>query len=215
MNATTSFSPLSPTETLRPSLAATLCGILAMVLLILTAGPRGWVLPFCAVALLATHFTSWRWPQNALAPVVLRLILFAALFLTANFRRINIDWIFQDYTLQFFGQLAAVELVLQHWRTGRGVRYPAISLLLSCTIFLAACNVRYGIVPRIVPFVTPIFWGCLLWALRDWKPSSQCRGKYLPTIFAVALWHSDGVVFLILTLVWWRALAPFGPDLSR
>ncbi len=186
MNATPLFSSSlasSDKDALRPSVAATLCALLAMSLLLLTSGVRGWALPFCAFALLATHFTSWRWPLTSTTPAILRLVLFVALFLTTNSGRINIDWIFRDSTLRFLGQLAAVELVLQHWRAVRGARYPAVSLLLSCAVFLAACNVQYGFVPTIIAFVTPLFWCCLLWALRDWKPvdnfNPQNRAKVL------------------------------------
>ena len=193
MNATTSFSPSSQTE-LRPSLAATLCGILAMTLLILTSGTSAWVLPFCALALLFTHLSDWRWPPNSLVPVVLRALLFVAIFLTGQFSP-------HQHRLDFSRYHSAI------LRTTRRRRTRPATL---------AQGARRALSGDFTAFIVRDFSRCVQCALRYraenyslYYPYSGvvCCGrcaignrfqrhcKYLQAVFAVALSHSHRIVF--------------------
>jgi transglutaminase-like putative cysteine protease len=166
--------------TLRPSLAATTLAVISMVVMLLTSALRGLMAPAILIslaALLATHFTSARLHASSPLPLLIRLLVFPAIFFLSGSSSFGIDWLFDQRTLFMLGQLASVELVLQHWKHVPSVekgRFPAVSVLLSSLAFLAGANV-YSFLGSYIVAATPIFVGTLGWALVDWKPGALAR----------------------------------------
>jgi len=155
---------------LRPSIVATSLGLLAMITLLATTNLRAWTLLPCMAALLGTHLTSARLDRSSFLPLLVRLLLFPTVFFLSGSTSFGIDWIFEQRTLQMLGQIAAMELCLQHWKhtpSAQGGRFPISSLLLSSLIYLAAANISFP--GTYIQLITPLYMVLLCWALLDWK----------------------------------------------
>ena len=178
-----SFSIADSMTPLRPSIFATSLGMLSMVTLLTTTGGRAWTLVGCVLALLGTHLSMARLDRSSFLPLVVRLLLFPTIFLLSGATSLGIDWIFEPRTLQMLGQIAAIELVLQHWKhipSPESGRFPIVSLLLSSLVYLAAANIYF--LGSYIQLITPLFMGLLCCSLLDWRPSRMNRRAWALTL---------------------------------
>jgi transglutaminase-like putative cysteine protease len=155
----------------RLSLAATTLALVSIVLLMASAGARAFWLVACAPALLATHARPERLAPDSFLPLLTRLVAFPLIFVFGGSPSLNLDWFFDPRTMYAVGQVATVELVLQHWKhrpTPQSGRYPIASVLLSSLVFLAGANVS-AFRGEYVTSLAPLFILLLGWALLDWR----------------------------------------------
>ncbi len=156
-----------------------------MITLLATTRLAAWTLLICLPALLGTHFTTARLDRSSYVPLVVRVLMFPTVFFLASPTAFGIDWIFDTRTIQMLGQIAAIELCLQHWKfvpSPASGRFPASSLLLSSLVYLAGANIYAFGGPHIL-YITPLFVLLMLWALLDWKPG-PLAGRSRPVMLA-------------------------------
>ncbi len=126
-----------------------------------------WILPVSAVLLVASQFSATRLDNEAPMVRVGRYVLFALLGFGTYLRFTSESADSSDANFAYFvGQLCAAELAIQAWlrRPSGGSRLP-VAVLLSTMVFLAASNTFDY---RFIPWLTPLFFGCLGMALRDY-----------------------------------------------
>ena len=201
---------------LRPSIFATSLGLLAMITLLATTNGEAWILVGCIVALLGTHVSMARLDRSSYVPLVVRLLLFPTIFVLSGATSLGIDWIFEPRTLRMLGQIAAIELVLRHWKhvsspeTGR---FPIASLLLSSLVYLAAANIYF--LGSYIQLITPLFMGVLCCALLDWRPAPMRRSAWALTVACWSVGIFGGWGLHTVSMAFKNELMGLGSQLLR
>jgi transglutaminase-like putative cysteine protease len=148
----------------KPSAAMTASILLALTALFFTG--EAFLVWLFALAILWTHFTSWRYLRAASGIWLARLLFYGGIFAFFGGRPgMGADWIFDAKTFNTIGLIAAAETLLQAWREPpEGLRFQPLEILMSGIIFLAACNTYDD---RYIRFFAPLYIASTLLALRD------------------------------------------------
>lgn len=182
----------------KPSLTMTVSLLLALTALFFTSEVL-LVWPF-ALAVLWTHFSSWRYPRDANAAWLVRLLFYGGIFAFFGGKPgIGADWIFDAKTFNTIGLIAASEAVLQAWREPPvGLRFNPLLVLQSSIIFLAACNTFDD---RYIRYFAPLFVASTLLAMGEMRVK-ESRAKHasplqLRRVFVLLLVVASGAALHI------------------
>jgi transglutaminase-like putative cysteine protease len=147
-----------------PSAAMTLSLLTALTAFYFTSDI--WLIWPIALAILWTHFVPRRYPRDASAAWLVRLLCYGGIFAFYGGRPgMGADWIFDAKTFNTIGLIAASEAALQAWREPpAGLRFQPLLVLQAGIVFLAACNTYDD---RYIRFLAPLYLGSTLLALRD------------------------------------------------
>lgn len=142
-----------------------------------------WILPLCAILIVAAQFSDTRFKNDEPLIRIGRYVLVAVLGFGAYLRFTSNSADSSDANLAYLvGQLCAAELAIQSWlrRPAGGTQIPA-AVLLSMMIFLAASNTFDN---RFIPLLTPLFFLCSGVALRDYANGNGFirRGAFVASL---------------------------------
>jgi transglutaminase-like putative cysteine protease len=106
--------------------------------------PGVWLLPFCGVLLLATHFTRFRVPRASLYRYGLRFVAVTLILLVHGIPAASTArWYFEPEYTRLAGSILAAELVIRAWlqpNPARVAREGGMCLLITALLMLAASN---------------------------------------------------------------------------
>jgi transglutaminase-like putative cysteine protease len=151
-------------ETPKPSAAMTVSLFVALTAFYFTSEILFiWIL---SLAILWTHFLPARYPRDASAAWIVRLLCYGGIFAFYGGRPgVGADWIFDAKTFNTIGLIAASEAVLQAWREPPpNLRFQPLLVLQSGIVFLAGCNTYDD---RYIRLLAPLYLASTLLALRD------------------------------------------------
>ncbi|MCA1595906.1 MAG: hypothetical protein LC772_05735, partial [Chloroflexi bacterium] len=138
------------------------------------------------LALLGSYVVSLRLGSNSWYGWLIRLILFGVvLFLNSNDSATGAMMVFNPAVVHSFGELCAVELVVQSWRRRPTGPPGAAPVVLSALIFVAGCDTFD---PTFIRVMTPLYTVLVVLALRSFRPRvRQDRGRIAaPAVLGVA-----------------------------